>query len=255
MEENTKGGTMEDTSISLVETMNKLKKRWKLILMITLAAGLISGAISYLLLTPIYQASAQILVNQKDTENQFDANLLQSNVNLINTYSVIIKSPAILEKVIDELHLKQSVEDLNKHITVDSQENSQVFSLSVENPDAAKAAEIANTVSQTFQNEIQGIMNVDNVSILAKADVNENPLSVRPNPVLNIVIAVVAGLMLGMGIALLLNLMDTTLKDDEDVAALLGVPVLGSVQKEAPNYNKEENNLTIQKTGSESSVS
>lgn len=246
---------MEDTSISLVETMNKLKKRWKLILMITLAAGLISGAISYLLLTPIYQASAQILVNQKDTENKFDANLLQNNVNLINTYSVIIKSPAILEKVIDELHLKQSVEDLNKHITVDSQENSQVFSLSVENPDAAKAAEIANTVSQTFQNEIHGIMNVDNVSILAKADVNENPLPVRPNPVLNIVIAVVAGLMLGIGIALLLNFMDTTLKDDEDVAALLGVPVLGSVQKEAPNYNKEENNPTIQKTGSESSVS
>ena len=95
----------------------------------TLVAALISGIFSYFILTPIYQASTQILVNQKNTENQIDITQISSNVELINTYSVIIKSPAILEKVIESLDLTQDVEQLNQNISVNSQENSQVFSV------------------------------------------------------------------------------------------------------------------------------
>ena len=108
-------GNMEDT-ISLFDIFNTLKKRWKLIVLITLAAALISGTISYFVLTPVYQASTQILVNQKNTENQLDISQINSNVDLINTYSVIIKSPAILDKVIDKLDLTQNVEQLNQNI-------------------------------------------------------------------------------------------------------------------------------------------
>ena len=126
---------------------------------------------------------------------------------------MIIKSPAILDKVIDDLDLTQSVDQLNQNISVNSQENSQVFSLTVTDSNASKAVEIANAVSGTFQKEIQGIMNVDNVSILAKAEVKENPTPVKPSPLLNIAIAVVVGLMAGIGLAFLLEYMDNTLKD------------------------------------------
>ena len=146
----------------------------------TLFATLISMIISYFVLTPVYQASTQILVNQKNTENQLDISQISSNVELINTYSVIIKSPAILEKVIEKLELTQTVDELNQNISVNSQENSQVFSLTVENNDAGKAVEIANTVSETFQQNIQTIMNVDNVSILAKAELKKTLFRLNP---------------------------------------------------------------------------
>ena len=94
--------------ISIHDIFNTLKKRWKLIVLMTIVAALISGIISYFVLTPVYQASTQILVNQKDSEKQLDVTQLKSNVDLINTYSVIIKSPAILEKVIKNLDLSQS---------------------------------------------------------------------------------------------------------------------------------------------------
>jgi len=55
---------MEET-ISLKELFQTLKKRLLLILMITSVATLASGVVSYFFLTPIYQASTQILVNQK----------------------------------------------------------------------------------------------------------------------------------------------------------------------------------------------
>ncbi|MFE3976617.1 MULTISPECIES: YveK family protein [unclassified Peribacillus] len=221
---------MEET-ISIKDIFKTLKKRWKLIMLLTLIAALISGSISYFLLTPVYQSSTQILVNQKQSENQLDSTQIRSNIDMINTYSVIIKSPAILEKVIDELELDQSVDQLSGKITINSQENSQVFSLTVQDTNPAKAVEIANTVSSIFQKEIKDIMNVDNVSILAKAEIKENPAPVKPNPLLNIAIAVVVGLMAGIGLAFLLEYMDNTIKDEDDIEKLLELPILGSIQK------------------------
>lgn len=221
---------MEETT-SIQDIFKTLKKRWKLIMLLTLIAALVSGSISYFLLTPVYQSSTQILVNQKQSENQLDSNQIRSNIDMINTYSVIIKSPAILEKVIDELELDQSVEQLSQKITINSQENSQVFSLTVQDSNPAKAVEIANTVSSIFQKEIKDIMKVDNVSILAKAEIKENPTPVKPNPLLNIAIAVVVGLMAGIGLAFLLEYLDNTIKDEDDIERLLDLPLLGSIQK------------------------
>ncbi|MFJ8067879.1 YveK family protein [Peribacillus sp. NPDC096447] len=228
---------MEET-ISIKDIFKTLKKRWKLIMLLTLIAALISGTISYFLLTPVYQSSTQILVNQKQSENQLDSIQIRSNIDMINTYSVIVKSPAILEKVIDELELEQSVDQLSEKITINSQENSQVFSLTVQDSNPSKAVEIANTVSETFQKEIKNIMNVDNVSVLAKAEIKENPTPVKPNPLLNIAIAVVVGLMAGIGLAFLLEYMDNTIKDEDDIERLLELPILGSIQKITQVHNK-----------------
>lgn len=228
---------MEET-ISIKDIFKTLKKRWKLIMLLTLIAALISGTISYFLLTPIYQSSTQILVNQKQSENQLDSNQIRSNIDMINTYSVIIKSPAILEKVIDELNLEQSVDQLSQKITINSQENSQVFSITIQDSNPTKAVEIANTVSKTFQKEIKVIMNVDNVSVLAKAEIKDNPAPVKPNPIMNIAIAVVVGLMAGIGLAFLLEFLDTTIKDEDDIETLLELPILGSIQKISQVHNK-----------------
>lgn len=222
---------MEET-ISIKDIFRTLMKRWKLITLLTLIAALISGAISYFLLTPVYQSSTQILVNQKQASKyQLNSTQIQSNIAMINTYSVIIKSPAILEKVIDDLELEQSVDQLSQKITINSQENSQVFSLTVQDSNPSKAVEIANAVSGTFQKEIKDIMNVDNVSILAKAEVKENPVPTEPSPLLNIAIAVVVGVMAGIGLAFLLEYMDNTIRDEKDIEKLLDLPLLGSIQK------------------------
>lgn len=227
-----------EENISLKDIFQTLKKRWKLIMLLTLIAALISGTISYFLLTPVYESSTQILVNQKQSENQLDSTQIRSNIDMINTYSVIIKSPAILDKVTDELELDQSVEQLSQKITINSQENSQVFSLSVQDSNPSQAVEIANAVSATFQKEIKDIMNVDNISVLAKAEIKENPMPVNPNPVLNIAIAVLVGLMAGIGLAFLLEYMDNTIKDEDDIERLLEIPILGSIQKITQVHNK-----------------
>ncbi|MGD6776271.1 YveK family protein [Sutcliffiella horikoshii] len=220
---------MEET-ISLKELFQTIKKRLWLILLLTVLATTASGVVSYFLLTPIYQSSTQLLVNQAKSEQaQFTSADIQTNLQLINTYNVIIKSPAILDKVSENLDGKVTAGELNGMITVGSANNSQVLDITVQNADPVLAATIANVTAQTFQAEVIDIMNVDNVSILSGAQVGENPSPIKPQPVLNMAIAFVVGLMAGVGLAFLMEFLDNTVKNEQDVEKLLELPVLGSI--------------------------
>ncbi|UQD53503.1 capsular biosynthesis protein [Bacillus methanolicus] len=220
---------MEET-ISLRELFMTLRKRLSLILIVTLTAVMVSGVVSYFFLTPIYEASTQLLVNQaKNEQALYNYNEVQTNLQLINTYNVIIKSPAILDLVIKELHLDMTTEELNEKINVQSEKDSQVVNISVQDPDPYQAAKIANKTAEVFKREIVKIMNVDNVSILAKAAVKDHQAPVKPKPLLNIAIAFVVGLMTGVGLAFLLEYLDNTIKTEQDIEKLLELPVLGVI--------------------------
>lgn len=221
---------MEET-ISLKELFLTLKKRLSLIIIITAIATATSGIVSYFLLTPIFQSSTQILVNQTKNEEQLynNYNEVQTNLQLINTYNVVIKSPAILDKVIEKEKLEMTSGVLNELVTVASEQDSQVVNITVQNEDPKKAADIANSIATTFQEEIPKIMNVDNVNILTKAQVGENPSPIKPQPVLNMAIAFVVGLMAGVGLAFLLEYLDNTIKTEQDIEKQLGLPVLGAI--------------------------
>lgn len=220
---------MEET-ISLKELFQTIRKRLSLIILLTVVVVATVGVISFFFLTPVYQSSTQILVNQKSTDqttlNQSD---IRTNLELINTYNVIIKSPAILDLVKKELNLDRSVGALNEQISVGSENNSQVVKITVQDTDPKMAADIANTVAAVFENQIKTIMNVDNVNILSPAVVLENQSPVKPQPVLNMAIGLVVGLMIGVGLAFLLEYLDNTIKTEQDIEKLLELPVLGAI--------------------------
>jgi len=220
---------MEET-ISLKELLETLKKRWLMIVSITVVFGLVSGIISYFFLTPIYQASTQILVNQKKNEQAaYTQSDVQTNLQLINTYNVIIKSPAILDKVAAELDLDLNASQLNSKISVSSENESQVINVSVQDSDPETAALIANKTADVFKKDIVTIMSVDNVSILAQAEMGENPSPIKPRPAMNVAIAVVVGLMASVGLAFLMEYFNNTIKNEQDVERELGLPILGII--------------------------
>ncbi|KXH86878.1 YveK family protein [Sporosarcina sp. HYO08] len=220
---------MEET-ISLQDLLKTLKKRLVLIISAVILAVGVAAGVSFFLMTPIHQASTQILVNKTQNDpNQFNAQEIQTNLQLINTYNVIITSPAILTEVIERLDLDRSPNGLKSQITVNSAQNSQVVNLSVQDPNPYVAADIANTTAEVFQEKIQTLMNVDNVNILSPAVLAADPKPIKPDPYLNMAIAAVIGLMLGVGIAFLLEYLDTTVKTEQDIEELINLPILGIV--------------------------
>ncbi|BAB07388.1 YveK family protein [Halalkalibacterium halodurans] len=231
---------MEET-ISLKEMFQTIMRRLKLIIALPVLAVCLAGFVSFFLLTPIYQSSTQILVNHSNDNQSFNSQDIRTNIDLINTYSVIIKSPAILDKVIDNLQLEDTYSQLNERLQINSENNSQVVNITVKHEKPAMAVAIANEIALVFQNEIVEIMNVDNVSILSTAELGESPSPVSPNPMLNMAIAFVVGLMGAVGIAFLLDYLDTTIKDEKEVEDVLELPVLGVI----PNFEKSEEKKLI----------
>jgi len=238
---------MEET-ISLRELFAVLRKRLWLIVLITIIAATVSAVISFFVLTPVYESKTQILVNQAKNDQQLYSNqTVQTNVQLINTYNDIITSPAILDKVIKELNLDKSAASLSGQIQVTSAQNSQVAQIVVQDTSAKRAADIANTTASVFQKQVPKLMNVDNVKVLSKAALGENPSPVKPQPLMNVAIAIVVGLMVGVGLSFLLEYLDNTLKTEQDIENILELPVMGVITtiKDVPKAtNVQRQDLT-----------
>ena len=216
-------------TINIEQLWQILKKNLLMILSLAVVFAIGSALITYFLITPKYQASTQILVNQKEQQGQIQVQEVQTNLQLINTYNEIIKTPAILDKVIDNLKLEGESANLASKVNVTNQQQSQVINVTVTDVEQAEAVKIVNEISKVFQDEIENIMNVDNVSILTKAEKSENPTPVSPKPLVNIAIAFILGALLGLAIAFLREFLDKSVKNEDDVAQHIGLPVLGSI--------------------------
>lgn len=243
---------MEET-ISLKEIFEVLKKRIGLIISLAILAAGLSAAYTFFLVTPTYQASSQFIVSQSQGQQEntpYDINDIRTNVELINTYNDIIKSPRVLDIVVEELGVDYSSTKLAEKLQVSSSEQSQVVSVTATDSNAMLAADLTNTTVRVFKEEVPQLMNVDNVNVLSSAEVGPDPSPVSPNPALNIAIALVVGLMVGVGIAFLLEYLDNSIKSEQDIEESLGLPVLGVVstitadELPAPGRSRKKSNVT-----------
>lgn len=219
-----------EEAISLQEILKIIRKRILLIISLVVISVGVSVGISFYLLSPLYQAQTQILVNQKSSLSDVYAwQSIDTDLRLINTYNVIITNTAILTPVIDKLNLDVTPEELARQISVSNENDSKVVNISVLDSNPKHAVEISNTISEVFKEKVPELMRVDNISILSKAKLSENPIPIKPNKILNIMIAVVIGLILGVSIAILLEILDTTIKNENDIEEHYGMPVIGVV--------------------------
>lgn len=220
----------EEQVIDLREVALVFKKRWSMLLGLPAVAVLIAALLSFFVLTPIYRASTTLMVSKTyQGENgpvmQYN-DILMAN-QLVKTYSEIAKSRAVLEKVIEQEKLTLTPDDLGKQITVKPLRDTQLIQISVENPDPQQAARLANAVAAVFMVKVVEVMKLDNVNVVDSAVVPEAP--VKPQKMLNMVIAGVLGLMLAVGLVFLLAYLDQTIKSSEDVQRYLELPVLGTI--------------------------
>lgn len=221
---------MENTEyeIDLREIFEMLKKRWIMIASITLVAAIVAGGISFFVLKPQYEASTTMIVSYKqDQEALMDYNQLQMSQKLATTYSQIIKSDRIADKVIKKLDLDLSANALNSKISVSQVDTTEIFKITVKDNDPQLAALIANTEADIFKQEINDMMKVDSVSTIDVAKVPGSP--VAPNKVMNIAIATVLGMMVSVGLVFVLEFLDRTYKTPSDIERHLGLPILGAI--------------------------
>jgi capsular polysaccharide biosynthesis protein len=224
-----------EEEIELRQYWEVLRKRWVIVVVLPLIAALTSGIISFYVIKPVYQASTTLIVGKKAADVQAAAQMLDNSVLLANqqlakTYATIAQSRTVEQNVIKALGLSVTVEGLDGMISINPVKTTEILEIQVTNTNPELAASIANTMFQEFSKAVIEIKKVDSVSIVDKAVTPAQP--VKPNKKLNILIALVVGLMASVGLVFMLEYLDNTIKTSSDVEKLLGIPVLGII----PNY-------------------
>lgn len=216
--------------------MQMLRKRlWFLIVFVAVCtAG--AGLYSKFMMTPEYEAQSTLIVNKMSADRNGaqspDVNEITSNIMLINSYKVIITSAAIMDKVAERNpRLNVDPRDLADKLQVVTMQNSQIITLKMRDPSYERAMNIVNSVSQVFREENPRIMKVDNISILDTAKAQSAPTPVSPKLKLNMAVAFAASFLLAVGLVLLLEYMDDTVKNEYDVERYLELTTLGAIRK------------------------
>lgn len=191
-------------------------------------------------LTPMYHSSTTlILVSDNNTES---STVLQSEVtlnkNLVTTYSEIIKSRSVLDKVIKTLDLDMTLSDLSKLIKVTSIENTEIIKLEVSNEDNKMAKDIATTTSKVFMKEVQKIYKLKNISVVDKAYLEKQPYNV--SLLKQLILFTGSGFLLGSVIVFLIFYFDTSIKSAKDIEEKLGLSVVGNVTLVEKKNNKKD---------------
>lgn len=234
---------MEET-ISLKEIFDILRKHLTSILISMFVGLALAAIVTFFVLTPKYRSQAQLIVTLPQTETT-NANDVNMNLQMINTYKELVTGDLVINQVKDRIEseygIDKSVQELKDSVEVTQSQNSLMFSIRATDTSSVYAANIANTTALVFQENAKDVLSVDKISIISNAEASSSPVS--PNNKLNLAIGLVLGILVGVGIAFLLELLDRTVKDNKYVTETLGFTILGTV----PQMSAKEVNATIQK--------
>jgi capsular polysaccharide biosynthesis protein len=236
---------IESSSLTLVEVprdeehVTSLRKPLQIIRrriwVITLTAVLFVGAtVGFSLLqTPMYEAKIKILVGLQ-RESNVTPNLgsdVSGLQQITLTMAQAVDTLPVAEAVTHELHLQESPEDLLEHLSAQQvPPNTQFIEVSYKDTNPRQAQRIINRIGQEFSEQVSDVSasaNAVTATVWERAITPQAPVS--PKPLLNSLLALVVGGMLGLGLAFLLEHLDDRWRSPEEAEQIFGVPALGMI--------------------------
>lgn len=206
------------------------KKLW---IIIAGVLGIILGAVfTDWFIVPEYGSSVTLVLTKSTEGNNITTEgITQSDVTLnqklISTYREIIKSKDLLNRVIADLNLDMSYDELFKMIKVESVTNTDIMKVTVTTENADLSANIVNQLTKVFEDELMIIYGIKNTYILGDGEVEEEPVNV--NLIKNVVIFAMVAVILVMMVIFMMYFFDTSIKNKADAERFLGIPVLAVI--------------------------
>jgi len=202
-------------------------KKWFFFILLLIVVGASLAVIYNYGATVKYESQTTLYIEPTVTSSQVDYQGILTNQKMVKTYSSIIKSRRVVNKVIEKMDLDTTYEDLIKQLTVANDADTQIITVKVKDTNSLRARDIANTFANVLIDDLKNSMNITNVKVIDEAI--ENTLEVEPRKKINIIIGSFAGAMLGVLFAFILEAMDNKIKTHDDVKKYLKIKTLGIV--------------------------
>ncbi|MEH7484142.1 Wzz/FepE/Etk N-terminal domain-containing protein [Neobacillus drentensis] len=235
-----------DEKINLKKFLRIIRKRILTIIITVLCVFLLTSIISIYFIKPTYEATENILIGKLMKEEGAYSDTQELSMLLASTID-FIKSPVVLNSVQKELNIKN--DELEKKIVVQNNRNSQIVNVVVRDNDIESTKELAHTVALTSVNKMKGLFGVQDIKLLSDTDGEPSVKKVGSVP-LNIAIGIVVGIFLGVGLSMLREYWDDSIKDIEEIEDILCLPVLGEINLR----NKRVNSRNKRKTNQQAKI-
>lgn len=211
-------------NITVQKIINVLLSRIRFIILVTFAVGLLFFMYSKFVITPMYSSSSMIYVqnyNQNSQGTNEDAKKIYSSdlsgsTSLAEICVTLFKNSDDITAIYDGCYVNISVTDESFYITIN---------VSGDNPQ--KCANVANQVAEKCQEVYKSQFEYGQIGLVRSAKVPSAPYS--PNNFKNTIIGFIVGLAASCVIAILLELIDTTIKTDDDIQDMYGIPVFSEI--------------------------
>jgi capsular polysaccharide biosynthesis protein len=219
----------DENIIDLSQFFYVLIKRKSIIITITLVAVIISGILSFFIMSPVYESQATAIVGKKDgtTNSNVGYTDVMMYQNLTKTYATIATSKLVEGKAAEKLGNGMTADKLDKLITITPETGTQILDIKAQGGTPEEALSRVTALSQAFVENSPSVYNAGEVKIMDNGELPKAP--VKPRKSLNIVMAFLLGLVISVVLSLLLEYMDSTLKTSEDIKKHLDLPVLGTI--------------------------
>ena len=220
---------MDEESIKIQDIIDALKDRWQIIVSITLVATIVSAFFSFFVIKPKYQASTKLFIGKESEskDSNYSNNDVQMYQKLLKTYADVISTRDLVEDAFNENNIDINPDAALSKLTVTPKTDTQILEISYKSGDKEECKEVVEAIADKFMGISSELISNSNVRIIEKVTLPKSPIS--PNKKLNIAVAFMLGLMIGAGLAILLEFLDNTFKDKEQVEKILDLPVLGSI--------------------------
>jgi len=208
-----------------------------IIIMTGVIIGLLALLTSKLFLKPVYESSTSLYIINRQSQASTTYSDIQSSTQLTKDYKILITSRTVTERVISELNLDMTADQLANSITVDTPTDTRILEITVANHDQYKAKEIADKVAQISSDSICKIMQIEDVNIVDEANFPSAPVS--PNVKKNTMIGGILGILLAAVFVIIRFLLNDTIRSSEDIERYLGISTLALIPIEEDLNDKQ----------------
>jgi capsular exopolysaccharide synthesis family protein len=220
-------------AVELGEYLDILRRRWLGVLIIALTTLALVSTVT-LVMPKKYTATTQLFIavaGESVTDLAQGSNFTEKQMS---SYAEVAMSPRVLTPVIDQLGLRTTPKELAQSVEATAQAGKVILEIAASDPDPTRAAQIANAVGDELakaagdlspqkENGTKAVQ----ATTIAEAEVPDEPSF--PNVPLNLGVGLILGLLLGLGVAVLRHVLDTRVRNEDDVRSLTDSPILGVI--------------------------
>lgn len=210
-------------NVTVQKIISILLSRIKFIILITLAMGLLFFMYSKFIITPMYSTSAMIYIQNYSGSGQINKDNQKIYSSDISGSSALASICVTLFENSDEITTLYD----GCYVNIDVTDNTFFITINVSGSDPQKCANVANQIVDQCQKVFNSQFKYGVLGEVRSAKVPSQPYS--PNNFKNTMIGFIVGLAASCIIAVLLELIDTTIKADDDIQEMYGIPVFSEI--------------------------